>query len=715
MAGGTYVNGVFTTSPGVYITPEFANLSGRSLGTGFVALVGSLPFLESKVPYLSTGQSQFEALAPRDPTLLSLSNIVWNPSEDPALPGRPAGIYLVNVDETTQAQVYLQNSTPANAVLLKSRIWGPRGNLTRVTLAQNASLGGVDVIASNNGVVVDTFRVADDDAVITLGYDNPYTVDGTTAKGFAGTAGLGSGGAGVINVAKSGSDITLVFQVDLPEAAIDDTGASDSWLPSGPVNGPVTVIALADSALGGSATHLMVEFYGFAAGVAVTERLRIAAADITTPAAAVTATSWSSLTRVKAYPVNATGSAGVPGTAGTPAGTYGGDELRLSGACFATMNATNGQTYAADVIQLVNSYASDGFTASTSSPFVATTLVASLDTKTSTDIVTSDTSLSATAYRLVEAINAKSTLLQATQVLQTEVALPASPDTLVVALSGGTVSAGSASDYEDALEVLEWYDVNTVVPLSNSSAIHALCATHCNTMSGVGANERNAWVGADGMETFAALTARATALNLRHVSIQTEDIDVVQYNGATVRMAPMYYAVMAACAENGNRRTPLTGKSLRVQQVYRHSALYTRDAITAMLAAGLNVTVARPGQPLRFERWVTTYTGSTDPSQTEGSAMDSTYDCCRAVRNAVRPLIGSNGTTAVKGVIEGIVRNTLDWLVKDGVIRSWVVSSLVVQELTDRYIIRFTYSPAYPVNFILATPTIQIPFAAAAA
>lgn len=718
MAGGVVVNGTHTHFPNVYVTPEFANLKGRSLGTGIVAYVGSFPFLEYGVPYLSTNQTAFEALSPRDPTLLKLSNIAWNPSDDPRTPGAPAGIYLLSVDTTTQAQAYLQTSTPANCVLLKSKVWGPRGNMTRATFTPNAN-GWTDVVVSNAGVTMDKFRVADDDAVVTLTYLNPNAedvgADPDTAYGFAG-AGIGTGSTGAVNVAKSGSDVTLTFSVALQAKHSDPAGLNVGWYPSGPVYGAVNYGTTAGAVV--SAGDLVFLFEGISSttGLTTWERCTRSIAQALAGTMAATATSWASVASVIIYTAASavagvsTVSAAAAGTAGTPGGTLATQGPKFTGSCFPTINATNGQTYASDIITLVNAYSAQGFTASTSSPLASTTLVASLDTKASTTIV-GGTALSATAYRLVEAINSKSVLLEATQVLQAEANLGSG---LTVNLAGGTVAAGIAADYTTVLTELSWYDVNTVVPMTSDAATHAIVKEHCSYMSGVGANERNAWYGASAGETYASLAAKVVAFNDFRSSFVIEEADIVQYNGATERMEPYWYAAMLAAMENGQRRTPLTHKKPRVQQVYRHSGIATREVLDACIQAGMVVTTAPPGEGLRVERWVTTHVADTDAARTEGAAVDSTFDCARAVRAGLKPLIGSAGTTASKGLIEACIMRVLTELENDGVIRSWVRGSITIAEYADRYDVRFTFSPAIPINFILVTPVVSVPVTSSA-
>jgi len=91
--------------------------------------------------------------------------------------------------------------------------------------------------------------------------------------------------------------------------------------------------------------------------------------------------------------------------------------------------------------------------------------------------------------------------------------------------------------------------------------------------------------------------------------------------------------------------------------------------------------------------------------------MRSTFLTCRGVRAALRSALGSGATGATKAVIESLTTGALDRLVTAGTIQSWVASSLVVSQYADRWQVRFTYSPSYPVNFILVTPVVSIPIA----
>lgn len=711
MAGGVVVDGVFTPSPGIYVTPKFDNNTAGTPGAGVVALVGSFPYLEKGVPYVSTNPLTFELLSPTDPALLRLSNLVWNPSDDPDMRGRPSAIVLASIDTATQASAFLLTSAPANGVQVKSKVWGPRGNMVRLTLTDNTDLLGVDVLAALNGATLDQFHVPYDDDVITLAYTNPGSADvvGTiTGYGFTG-APLGAGASGTINVAKSGGNITVLFDVTLTENAVDDTGVDLTWVPLGPVNGPVTFTPLGAAVLT-TATHLVIEFTGIANGAATVERRVLTAVQVDANTPTTTATSWSSLTSVKVYPSDNTAAQGVPGTAGVPTGTYSGGSIQFTGACFPTMNAANGQTYAGDVIRLVNG-TGGGFSATTDSSRVATTELTQLDTLTTTPLTDGgEVDLNARAYRLVEAINTKSQLLEATLLLNVPIDLSGSP--LVILLTGGTASAGSASDVPAVLDTLSWEDINTILPLSTDATFQGHVNTHLAFMSGAGANERNAWFAAAAGETYSQLLSRAKAWNTHHVSLVCEEADIPGYTGALERHTPIEYAISLACMQNGQRRSPLTRKQTRAKAVYRHSGTYTREAINGLVAGGVVLTVARPSEGLRIERWVTTHTQTTDPARTEGSAVDSTYDCARAVRTALRRLIGTNGTSLLKGVLLTAVSSTLDRLVREGVIRSWEKGTLDIIERADRYDVTFSYTPTYPFNFGVVTPTIKVPIAA---
>ena len=709
MAGGVIIDGVKTVFPGTYVSTTFSKARALPAGAGNMALVGSFPFLERGVAYLSTTKAAFERLSPRDADQLLLSDILWNPSNDGRTPGRPAGVYLFSVDTTTQAQAYLQDATPANAVLLKSKIWGTRGTLTVATLAAT-TIGGksyVTFTAANNGVTYDNFKVAADDNVVTLTYANPYTADGTVAKGFTGTTGLGSGGSGWVKATKSGDDLTLTFSTSVPEGAIDDTGAVNTWIPGGPINSALAMIAGASAALGGGATHLMVEMTGTVNGAVVVERLRIAAADIATPAAATSTTVWgSSDLVVKCYPVNATGTAGIPGTAGTPSGSYGGDVFTFSGTNL-TMNETAGQKYCSDVITRVSMFADYGFTASTGSTKSATTLTASLDDKAATTIV-GGLALGATAYRLVEAINKNSVLVTAEQVLQTAVDLSAD---LTVPLEGGALTAaGVADDYTEVYETASWYDIIAISPYTDDSAIHAVHKAHVRYMSGVGANERIGVVGATAAETLNELLARAVALDDLNVLIP-DQADRVTYNGTTVTLEPYQYAALVAAWAAGNLQTPLTNKNPGVVAFYRDASISTREGQEAAIAGGVCVSVQPPGRLPLLPRFVTCYTTDEDPARTEASAVLSRMRMARFIRDTCATFIGSNTTTTTGASLKVAIAQALDQLVASGVIQAWQPETLQLTQYSDRWQVTFKFTPSYPFNFAVVEPVIDVPLA----
>lgn len=721
MAGGVIIDGVKTVFPGTYVSTTFSKARALPAGAGNVALVGSFPFLERGVAYLSTTKAAFERLSPRDADQLLLSDILWNPSNDARTPGRPAGVYLFSVDTTTQAQAYLQDVTPANAVLLKSKIWGTRGNLTVATLAAS-TIGGksyVTFTAANNGVTYDNFKVAADDNVVTLTYANPNAADGSspyTASGFAGT-GLSGTSSGWVKATKAGANLDLTFSVTLSASHVDNTGSHIAWQPSGPVNGAVTYGTGAGSVVAGGAgsEELVFLFAGTVNGVNTWERCTRTAAQCLAGTTATTSTSWSTLTSVIVYPCasgdaaagTSTVSAAAAGTVGTPAGTIATAGPIFSGSCLATMNETNGQKYCSDVITRVSMFADYGFTASTGSTKSATTLTASLDDKAATTIV-GGLALGATAYRLVEAINKNSVLVTAEQVLQTAVDLSAD---LTVPLEGGALTAaGVAGDYTEVYETASWYDIIAISPYTDDSAIHAVHKAHVRYMSGVGANERIGVVGATAAETLSDLLTRAVNLDDLNVLIP-DQADRVTYNGTTVTLEPYQYAALVAAWAAGNLQTPLTNKNPGVVAFYRDASISTREGQEAAIAGGVCVSVQPPGRLPLLPRFVTCYTTDEDPARTEASAVLSRMRMCRFIRDTCSAFIGSNTTTTTGASLKVAIAQALDQLVASGVIQAWQQDTLQLTQYADRWQVTFKFTPSYPFNFAIVEPVIDVPLA----
>lgn len=700
MAGKIVINGRETGKPGVYAIPEFLRLQSRPPLSSILAIIGELPFLEKATPYLSTYQAAFDALSFSSETRKRLSNIIFDASDDPAVQSSPAGVYLVNTAPVTQAFGYLQSSAPANVIKLLARQWGLEGNRTHFSIVQNSALGGWNFTARNGSYVESNVRIKSEPNLLNLEYATPGTPTIPTGFGTSGGA-----EAGAVTLENTDGDVDVKFTVTIDDANFKVAGNTDnSWVSQAPVDG-ILVFTPSDTPLIDTGKSFVIKVTGVdkATGLVDTETITWTEAEweAATPSSSVASPPTKQFTgpvtviMEEATAVTATG------------------KVVITGKVFPTFNAAAGYTYVASVIAHIANYSASGFTVTTDSTKAASTKLEELDD------LSADTlpaSLTANLHKIISTINSKSLLVTAERVGD---AVPAITTTATsFFLAGGTETSASASDWEESLEELRWYDVDVIAPLYDPTGVDAGDDTilpkfidHLNTMWSDGANERVAWLPAGDDENLTELVARANQFSDYRVSIPVDGISMVQYNNQVEQLTPHWNAVlMAAMDASTNGLIPLTWRSPRITDFYRNSALYTQEVTEEMLSAGLVYFFDPPGSNPVVQRDITTFNSEDDPRRTERVAVRSLMLSLKFMRTALRRYIVSpDGSIATLADIRSGVVNELERQRNFQIFKSFDPQKVVINPFADRYEVEYEFVPKYPINFIVLRAKVTAP------
>lgn len=277
-------------------------------------------------------------------------------------------------------------------------------------------------------------------------------------------------------------------------------------------------------------------------------------------------------------------------------------------------------------------------------------------------------------------------------------------------LSGGSNGATTMQDWADALSVLQQEDVQWVVPLHSSPAIHAMTDAHVSYMSNVAGMERRAICGtALGTSDVAAIAAakiiNSDRTSLTHLGVYDYDAD-----GNLELIEPYYGAAIIAAGFSGvNPGTPMTNHSIKVRGLERKLRNPT-DTDVLLLGGVLCLEDTRRG--FRVVQSISTWLNNQNYNKREqsvGCALDFTM---RNVRNALDPLRGRKNSPELMTLAAEITETVLRELARPepsgpGVLvgdsKSPAYKNITASIVGDQLRVEFQASPVLPCNYILVT------------
>lgn len=729
MAGGIVINGRFVARPGIYSNINYLTIPGAPTQGTVLAVVGDFPFLQHNVPYKSTSQRDFEAIAPQSKLLKQMSGIIYNPLADANLTAAPAEVYLISPRSNTQAQLQVLAGPPGGEILAKAKQWGTMGNSTSLRITANTVRLGWDAVVRNNGAQ-ENIRIPAEATPLVLDYNSPYTPSSTLrapAQGFGDwvmTVPDQSGDPVTLDVpgkliaTSQAGTLAVGFSRTIPGAQIQGIFAGllqALWEPGGPVYGPISIDASNVQIPGAPTYTIIFDIYGvdLETGSDDVAAVTFTKAEIQS---GLTKTSSMSFASVSTIFVRCQEGPSIP-----PGLTVEG-EFVITGKCFPDMNAANGQRYVSDVLRLVQQYSDKGFLASTLSPRVSSINLTDLDALTATDFgeLPADDAVEFTAngWKIVTTINAASKLITL------ERGNAADPSTAVAAffgrLAGGTESGVlDAGDWSDALDQLVWYNIDTVAafydPTGTPAADDVVLAQfkdHIDRMWADGANERTLWLGAGEDEDLDTLVQRAAVFNSERVNLVVDSAYIQQPDGSSELMKPYWYALMHAAADASLLDVEtLTRARPRVLGVERAEGLQSQEDVNELIRGGLILSTTPPGGATRIEREVTTWTSDENPARTEAICTRSVRASTKAMRAALDSLIRPGAGVLVLADVQAQVASELERQARSvsPLITNYDARSISIVETADRYEVGYTITVRINKNFITLNVGVTVP------
>lgn len=648
MPSSVNINGVNRVRPAVYATIDASALGGTSVSTGNLCIVGSFPAFQQGVRAQFSDARSMKEYDATDRDLALLAKLAFAPSLDV---GGVATCSILNVQSTTQASHTIDDGGSNPSLLLKSKVWGAKGNRTHVSIA-NVNSTQVNVIVTRDGIT-ETFSELESGNLAEIYYDESVTDRSVDVHAwhdiYQDQIRLTQHQEETLSGGSASIDVTDLHSNDIVSVTLGATAGQDV---------DVTVVG---TALDGSVlTEVITITAGGLSGQSVGKFGSITSIDATT-----THTAFS-------------------------------DTITIS---VAYILLTEDFSTIKEMIDTLGQLA--GITAT----YVGAKSVpaAEGDLKHVVDATASNKAvLRADLNAIVEGL-AASTLITAERASGARDTIPqSSSGSLSIMLSGGSSSSVALSDWTNNLQLIESDDLQILVPWTTDVDQIGEISKHLDNAALAG-SERNAWIAAPAGTSLSNINSTyVIPMNSRNIAIVGQKIKVLDPRGAQKTLDPIYLALVMAAMQAGTPvATPLTRKRPDVLDVVSPWDA-NRDAAYA-IRKGI-VSLSYGSQGWRVERSVTTYVSDNNPIYSEVSANESVNTSVRDLRSAVDHLIGSANTGLTANRIKSLIEARLNNQVKDGVIKAF--KDLVLVDLGDTLRVDYTVAAVEPLNFITITATV---------
>lgn len=764
MANGIFFNNRVTRKPGAYSRIDRSGLESAGLAdAGIVVIVGTAEG-GAPVTALSGPDELLRARSPaqarallRSGDLLEAANMAFAPSNDPAISGGAAEVVFVKVNSATQSSASLENGD-GPVIDITSRDYGAFTEQIAVSLQPGTTSGFL--LEISDGVTTESVDDLGGSALAEISFapgDDGYTsgvaevansgaVELRMVRAIAGTdndptSGWAAGDVAsvVATAADAGKTITLYGR----ETTSLDLVKETLTLINGTVQSTTVFDALYGCALSApAAAAITVEDdvdarFTFAASDQVFGGVVCGPGMIVQNAPVSVAVDSTSTVDVIVYGTNAAGAdradaIALSGTSGQyAAGTTVFAQLEfVSTVLVANANTVSLQATAAlsspsvhstldKVRAFINAkgqdvggdYVGPLWTTLTGS---VNTPIAQLDEQITADIVASERGLTAEVYDIINWINVNSQLVSAEESIGSVRTAP-NTSSAALYLSGGSEGTAPFSQWQAAFDMLKQARVNTIVPLSGQSAVHAAAAAHCEYMATIGKYECDAIVGLvavdnDGLPTASppvaatrsALRSQVLDLNSRHIRAAGQFIDRFNLAGERETFPPYFLAAVLAGMQAGSPvGEPLTNKYASVLGVSQHSSWNPVVDAETMIQQGLCFLERVEGIGFRVVRNITTVLSSDNLSLVEASVNEAVNFAVLSLRSRLEDAVGQRGFAPTLATVKGLALGVLDRLVGEGIIVAH--RSLQLELLLDTLNVSVELAPVLPINFVPIT------------
>lgn len=277
-----------------------------------------------------------------------------------------------------------------------------------------------------------------------------------------------------------------------------------------------------------------------------------------------------------------------------------------------------------------------------------------------------------------------------------------------VGLTGGSDGNVTMAEWQQAYDVLQSEDVQWVVPLSPSPAIHAMNDTHCAYMSNIARMERRGIVGGSSGASDDEAIEAAKALNSDRTSLVHLGYYDYDARGRLVLFEPYMLAALLGGAFSGvNPGTALTNKSLKIRGLERK--LRNPTDTDKLIRGGVLCVEDTTRRGYRVVKSITTWLNNNNYNRVEISVGVALDFVARNVRNALDPLRGAKGNPQTMALAFSRAETTLIELARPepsgpGVIvgddLNPAFRNITVSLDGDVLRVEFECSPVIPINYI---------------
>ena len=283
-------------------------------------------------------------------------------------------------------------------------------------------------------------------------------------------------------------------------------------------------------------------------------------------------------------------------------------------------------------------------------------------------------------------------------------------DTGYVYFTGGEAGTSTVSDWADAIDELEKYDIQIIATPSTDADIRELILNHCEEMCSVNKKkERTCWLGAPSGTSISNAVTIAKNLNSEFCSFVATGANANNpITGTAEDISPGLLACKCAGIEAAIAvSTPLTNKEISVNSF---DARYTQKEMETMIQAGLVPFAENEEGDLVCIRSMTTYQGDS-LIQNERSMIRSVLYMDRDLRQAFFSRIGTSDEPSESSIIQTLNDKAKEWYASNLLTKSdsgELVMNAKVSFDADKAYLTFDRYIRAPNNFVFITATNQV-------
>lgn len=279
-----------------------------------------------------------------------------------------------------------------------------------------------------------------------------------------------------------------------------------------------------------------------------------------------------------------------------------------------------------------------------------------------------------------------------------------------VYFSGATAGTSTISDWSDAIDELEKYDIQIIATAATDSDIHNLIADHCVSMSTVSKKkERTCWFGTAKNTSLDAALAAARGFNSELVSLVMTGANANNpLTGAAEDISPALLACKCAGIESAlGVSNPLTNKAIKVNAFDKK---YTDGELNKMIAGGITPFGENDEGELVCIRAMTTYQGDSLVLN-ERCMIRSVLYMDRDLRKAFNPRTGTNDEPSESSIIATLNDKARSWYAEQLLTKSdggELIQNAKVRFDGDKTYLTFDRYVRAPNNFVFITATNKV-------